>query len=182
MLSARLCGSIGLGLLAAWASGASAEPREVDKNLFLTAVAAHLSSVDTDKSIFGNFFNTGDVDLFVNTVDGWLEGVVVDPDYLNVTLGEEGTDALTQPKGWSGWSRSLVQDTEQRYNGYIILQSFDPNDVGDVTTATHEAIHAFALASETGIDNDDAGAPEFLSNQFVRELQPKLKAARRSKS
>lgn len=167
-----------IGGLCFTSPAAHGEARTVDTNLFLTVVEAQLASGDyrggEQPSIVGNFFHTGDRARFIATVESWLAGVVVDPGYLRATNGA-GVPGFTQPSGWTGFSQSLVQSLEQRYNGYIILARFDPNNAQDVATATHEAIHAFALAVGSGLDRDEDGAPEFLSNQFIYELLPRLR-------
>lgn len=157
-----------------------AEVRQVDKSVFLTAVEAHMLSGNypalEQPTLMGNFFHTGDAGRFIATVDGWLAGVVVDPGYLLATQGA-GVAGFTQPAGWTGFSQSLVQSLENRYNGHIILARFDLDNPQDVVTATHEAIHAYAQATgKTALDSDDDGGPEFLSGKFITDLLPDLKA------
>lgn len=171
---------LGLGtiVLLSPVAALAADVSAVDRTEFLTAVAAQFASghyVDSGvPSIMGQFFHTGDADQFIAVVDGWLEGVVIDPDYLDATQGA-GTVAFTQPSGWTGFSQSMVQSLEQRYNGYVILRSFDPNIPFDVATVTHEAIHAYAQATGlTALDSDDDGVPEFLSAALITNLMPKL--------
>ncbi len=165
------------GACALFAIPVQAEPRAVDQTVFLTVVEAHLASGDLrggdTPTLVGNFIHTGDRTRFISAVDNWLKGVVVDPDYLAATQGA-GVPAFTQPSGWTGFSQSLIQSLEQRYNGYIILARFDLNNPTDVVTATHEAIHAYALATGSGLDADADGGPEYLSNQFIGQLLPKL--------
>lgn len=155
-------------------AGALAAPRFIDKDTFLTQVEAHLARGDLrENTLVGNFFHTGDRAVFIATVRGWLAGVVVDPGYLQATQGKD-VPGFTQPAGWTGFAQSLVQSLENKYNGHIVLSQYDPAVEQDAVTAVHEAMHAYAFAKGLSIDNDDYGGPEFLSNQFILHLIPRL--------
>ena len=146
---------------------------EVDKREFIKVVRSRMMLAQGD-GLWSQYFNLGDTDSFLNTVEGWVNGIAIDPAYL--VLVEAGGGGYTQFKGWSGYARVPFRAEESRYIGYIILHGLEAGNQQQATTAYHEAIHAYSFAVNAGkLHLDEYSGPEFISNQFISEIIAKLR-------
>lgn len=127
------------------------------------------------RGISGQFFSIGDIPYFLNTVDGYLNGVHVDPDYLRRLAPSSATQwvqsffvNLDPDQGYTqgkGADAGKHPSELSRYDGTVILVDLESLDNA---TAFHEAIHVFAFARRLGdLDRDDYGGPEYISKGFI---------------
>lgn len=142
------------------------------KPMALGQISAYLKASE-GKTLSSNFFSAGDRAYVLATLDSYLNGVAVDPDYLKTAAMKrwvrnlqgksvDAPDGLFQPKGLG----PIASAEELRYCGWIILAR-SPNL--DQTTAYHEGVHAVCAAVGAGDDDDDEYlGPENLSAGFVR--------------
>lgn len=179
--SGRACGIPGLMVFCCsiaallWSSLVSAYP--LDKRLYLGWVQQRMEATSTT-GMSGQYFAIADIPGFIATVDGYLNGVHVDPEYLSAIAADnpyqvvknklanlDPAQGYTQGKGADANKHPSERDA---YDGSIILVNLNRLEDG---TAMHEAIHAFAFAKKLGdLDLDAHGGPEYLSNNFLDVL------------
>lgn len=149
-----------------------AQSYPLDKKLFLAWVGDRMEKTN---GLSGQFFSIGNIPYFLKTVDGYLNGVHVDPDYLSRLASSNTTEWLKSffvnldPD--QGYTQGRGADAHKHpselpgYDGTVILVDLDSLDNA---TAFHEAIHAFAFARRLGdLDRDEYGGPEYISKGFI---------------
>lgn len=135
---------------------------EVPENVkadFLTRIRAKMDSLNQGSGLSTSYFSMGDSARFISVVEKYLKGVAIDPAFLNEYPASEGTGSLsglTLPKAkWVG--------PRSHYDGWIVLR--DATEL-DVTTALHEAVHAFHLGIGSDVDEDIHGGTEAVTSFF----------------
>jgi len=151
----------------------------IPKYLFMQSVRFAIEQSERS-GLSSRYFSIAEKERFLGTVNQWLAGVAEDSEYLRYLVSIKDypesffwrpkltLEGFTQPKGWTGLAQAIGSTQSYKYNGFIILNNFQPQNP---TTPFHEAIHAFAYAVGAGeLDNDHHGGPEFISAGFRSTL------------